>query len=235
MELPPFDEEPVRRAFSMAVDKQVLIGTVLRDLNEHIDGVYYPELNVHNPDLDGIPFDPEGAQTALSESSYGGVENLPSLRFWTTEGALGTESRVAATLQEMWRQNLGVENMEIRIVASGTEVRESDAQITLGGEGLHYPHANGALGYLTCDSGANSSQHCDEDWDNLVNQAASTLDQEESVELYQEAERQLIEKAALFPLYRRVAFFLAKPHLRNLKTTPMYTFPDFDQVYIEQH
>lgn len=234
-QIAPFDDEQVRRAFAMAIDKEALLGTVLRGLDRDIKGIYYPELNTYTEQVPEIVFDPAAAQAELAASSYGSAANLPPLRFWLSSGPQETEARVAAALQEMWLQNLGVENMEIRLVNSGSEVRASDAQITIGGEGLHYPHAYGAVRYLTCVAQNNTAQHCDPEWDAMVEQAASTPDEEESIRLFQEAQNDVLEQVAIVPLYQSVAYFLIKPYIKNLKTSAMYIFPDFDQVYIEQH
>lgn len=228
---PPFDDEKVRRAFMLAIDKEAMLQTVLKGLNPGIEGIYYPGLDVYE-EISGPAFDPAAAVAELEQSSYGGADALPTISFWSTDEAqAGTEGRIAAVLQEMWRQNLGVE-VEIRIVPTYDEMLQSDVQIAIGGEALHYPDASNAVSYLLCRSGSNIAQYCDEAWEAKVEEATRTQDQARSIELYREAQRELIDRAILYPMYQQVVYLLVKPRVKNLETTAMYTYPNLDQVYI---
>lgn len=105
----PFDDERVRRAFYMAVDRDTIRQVVLEGLYPEMNGLYYPGLDTATEDVPEIPFDPEGALAELAQSSYGGRENLPLVEIWQSgEAPTPTTLRLIATLQEMWRQNLVV-------------------------------------------------------------------------------------------------------------------------------
>jgi oligopeptide transport system substrate-binding protein len=217
----------------MSIDEDLLIQAVLKDLNPDIDGIYYPGMDVYNEDLPRIEFDPAAAQEALAQSTYGSADALPAISFYIpAEEQNGTAARLAAAMQEMWREHLGVE-VQPRVVATYDEMLESDVQIVIGGEALHYPDAAG-IGYFTCDSGANISQFCDPELDATYEAALSTADAAESLELYRQVENTLLERAAFYPLYQVVAFLLVKPRVKNLGLTAMYTFPEFQEVYIGQ-
>jgi peptide/nickel transport system substrate-binding protein len=66
-----------------------------------------------DPDLTGYPYDPDAAQAALAESSYGSAENLPKLRV-TPRGNNEFNNRALQATMEFWRQNLGIENVEFQ-------------------------------------------------------------------------------------------------------------------------
>ena len=66
-----------------------------------------------DPELTGYPYDPEAAQAALAESSYGSAENLPKLRV-TPRGSNEFNNRALQAVMEFWRQNLGIENVEFQ-------------------------------------------------------------------------------------------------------------------------
>lgn len=233
--LAPFDDERVRRAFAMAVDTQSIIQVVERGLYQPMNGIYHPELDVYTENQPSLSFDPAAAQAELEQSSYGGAGGLPPVSFWITgEEPTGTESRRASALQEMWRQNLGVE-VEIRVVPTYEEMLESDVQLVIGGEGMQYIDAANAVSYLRCDSSSNIAQFCNEAWEGMVEEAATTPDEARKLELYQEAERVVLEQSALLPLWRRVNYFLVKPYVRNFVTTAMFTFPTMaDELYITE-
>src|SRR5215216_5429691 len=93
--LKPFDDENVRRAFALAVNKEAILTAVLKGLQTDIQGIYYPGMTTYNADLKGSTYDPEGAKAALAASSYGSADQLPAISFWSTEEAqASTEGRV---------------------------------------------------------------------------------------------------------------------------------------------
>jgi len=229
--LAPFEDEHVRRAFMMAIDKDAVIAGVLKNLNPRIDGIFYPGMEAFNENLQIIPFDVEGAKAELAASTYGSADALPPIAFYTSPEADNTFTRILAVVQEMWKQNLGVE-VEIRAIPTYAEMLDSDVQIVLAGEAVHYPNANNCVGYLRGGSGSNISQFEDAAWDEKINIAESTLDPEESIRLYRECEQEVIDRAALYPFYQVVAYFLVKPNVTGITPTAMYTFPNLDQVVI---
>lgn len=234
MELAPFEDEQVRRAFMMAINEDLLIEAVLQDLNPNIDGIYYPGMDVYTDDISRITFDPEAAREVLAQSSYGSAEALPPISFYiAADEQTGTEARLAAAIQEMWREHLGVQ-VQSRVVATYAEMLESDVQIVIAEEALHYPDAAG-IAYFRCQSGSNIAQFCDPEVEAMLEEAASTQDEAESTQVYREIQNTLLDRAAFYPLYQVVAFVLVKPYVMNFAPTAMYTFPAFEEVYIAEH
>lgn len=227
--LAPFDDEHVRRAFMMAIDKETFLASVMKGLNPSMDGFIYPGLAPHNSDLPRIPFDVEGAKAELAQSSYGSADKLPPIQFNMFGDETGSDQRTIVVLQEMWKQNLGVE-VETRVVPTYDEMLTTDVHIVVAGEALHYPDPYQCLSYLRSGQSFNIARFSSAEWDAMLEQAATTLDEAESVKLYQELEQYLIDHAVVFPIYQWTAFFVVKPTVQNLKVTSMYTFPDFDQV-----
>src|SRR6266498_4806084 len=112
---PPFDDVNVRKAFSMAFDRQKYIDVVLDGHALPASGLYPPGLPGFNLALKGLPYDPAQARQLLAESKYGGPDGLPPIVF----SDIGVGSYISgdvAALAEMWQQNLGVtitvENLE---------------------------------------------------------------------------------------------------------------------------
>jgi len=231
----PFDDVNVRKAFAMSIDKATILTAVERDLYTNMDGIFHPEMDVYESGEPVLAFDPDAARAALEASSYGSADALPNIAFWVTgTEATGTEATRAAAMQEMWRQNLGV-NVEIRVVPTYEEMLESDVQLVIGSEGIQYPDGSTAVGYLLCDSPANIAQFCDEDFDALVAEAGMTQDEALAIDLYRQAQAIALDSAALLPLWRRANHYLVKPHVQNFVTTAMYTMPSLaDTLYISE-
>ena len=110
---PVVDDVRVRRALSMAVDRQSLIDNVLK--GEQVAAQWFsrpglagaPTLEDH-PDL-GVKYDPEAAKTELQsyldEMGVAAADLDLTLMFNTSEG----HQRIAEAIQQMWKDNLGVE------------------------------------------------------------------------------------------------------------------------------
>jgi ABC-type transport system substrate-binding protein len=81
-----------------------------------------PAMECRDDTYEPYPFDVDRAQEFLAQSTYGSGENVPKIRV-STEGSDPPRQRAAAILQEFWRVNLGIENVEIKNVETefGTE------------------------------------------------------------------------------------------------------------------
>jgi ABC-type transport system substrate-binding protein len=69
---PPFEDVIVRKAFSMAFDKQKFIDVLLRGQALPANGPYPPGLPGFRYDHVGLPYDP-GKRELLDQSKYGGA------------------------------------------------------------------------------------------------------------------------------------------------------------------
>ena len=114
--LPPFDDINVRRALVHAVDWDLAIDAAWegartsRVMKTHLT----PEIQCYKegnwPDFG---FDPDLARRELAASKYGGPDDLPMIRI-TTNGQSPNYIRTAEIMMEMWKNNLGITNVEMR-------------------------------------------------------------------------------------------------------------------------
>jgi ABC-type transport system substrate-binding protein len=73
-----------------------------------------PTMPCYDPDFQPYAFDPDRARQLLSESSYGPTgADVPRIRILTA-GSDPSRIRAAQIIQEMWRVNLGIEDVEIK-------------------------------------------------------------------------------------------------------------------------
>ena len=217
---PVVDDVRVRRALSMAVDRQSLIDNVLK--GGQVPAQWFsrpglagaPTLEDH-PDL-GVKFNKEEANKVLDE--YLTEKNLTreqlvlTLMFNTSSA----HQKIAEAIQAMWKENLGLDvklvNQEWKVYLNTVKSPETP-QIWRMGWCPDYADANNFIRDVFASGG--SSNPIDEAgaplggamWKNQafedkVLEAAKELDPVKRVELYAEAEQILVwEDAVIIPIY----------------------------------
>lgn len=100
----PLDDVRVRRALSMAIDREAICKNISRGpINPY--GLT-PPTNGYQPPKD-VKFDPEEARRLLAEAGYPGGKNFPRFKFLVASRE--SAQTIGAVTQAMWREHLGVE------------------------------------------------------------------------------------------------------------------------------
>ncbi len=221
---PPFDDANVRKAFSMAFDRQRYIDVVLRGQALPAIGPYPPGLPGFNYELKGLDYDPEQARELLKQSKYGGAEGLPPIVY--TNGGIGSYvSSDVAAMAEMWEQNLGVtvniENIEYNYyyeqIYSGNH-----GQIFSGGWCADYPDPENFADVLF-HSGSNQNQggYSNPALDALLEQARVEQDVTKRIAMYQQAEQMIVDDAPVLFTTHSVSYQLVQPYVKGFVFTPI--------------
>lgn len=220
----PFTNAHMRRAFSLAIDRESLMTNVTRD--GRIPARWYTRPGVSaaptletNPDL-GVGFDAETARTelqaALDEMGMT-VDQIPTitLAFGDTE----YNGRIAQAVQQMWSENLGI-NVQLSALETTTyyDVIEEDApQIFRAGWCYDYPDTNNYLfDTMRSDSPNNYPRWYSAEFDQLVDEARVSTDEDLRLANYTRAEEILIEEeVAMAPLYWHVTRQIVKSDVQR--------------------
>lgn len=231
---PPMDDARVRRAFSLAVDRQSLIDNVLKGgqiaaqwlENPGLAGA--PTLEAY-PDL-GIKYDAEAAKALLNEYlTEKGItaDQLDvSLQFNTSAG----HQLIAESLQLMWAETLGVNvkllNQEWKVHLAMMDGPDA-AQIFRTGWCLDYPDANNFTKDLIAIGGSSNQtkpgapgvpyggiQWLNPEYEALIAAAAAELDPAKRAELYAQATQiAIVDDAVVIPIYWYSRNTVTKPYL----------------------
>jgi ABC-type transport system substrate-binding protein len=221
---PPFDDINVRKAFSMAFDRQRYIDVVMRGKALPAIGSFPPGLPGFNYQLKGLPYDPEQARELLKKSKYGGAEGLPPIVY--TNGGIGSYiSPDVAALAEMWEQNLGVtikvENIEYNYyyeqIYSGNH-----GQIFGGGWCADYPDPENFADVLFhSGSNQNNGGYANPQLDSLLEQARVEVDVAKRIAMYQQAEQIIVDDAPVLFTTHSLSYQLVQPYVRGFVFTPI--------------
>ena len=125
---PPLDNIKVRKALSLAVDREALTTHILR-AGQIPSADFVPDGLAGYQGLKSPIFDPEQARTLLRQAGYPNGKGLPeiTLIYNTSEG----HRQIAESIQQMWNKNLGIhvniENQEWKVFL--TRLARHDFQI----------------------------------------------------------------------------------------------------------
>lgn len=207
----PLDNPLVRKAFALATDR-VRIVRKLALGGEKPAFHYVPQGVAHYQSPSGLSFDPPLARKLLADAGFPGGKGFPRLEyaFFSASGGGGKmQLKVAVELQQMWRDELGIEiglrQIERKIFYNSQSRLDYDlsASSWIG----DYNDANTFLDMFLKNSGNNRTGWKSDRYDNLVNQANRQIDQERRGALLSEAEKILItEEVPIVPLYFYAGF-----------------------------
>jgi oligopeptide transport system substrate-binding protein len=233
---PPFDDVNVRRAFTLAVDKDKIIALTLRGLVQRAYGILPPGIPGYNEDLVGLGFDVAKAKELIAASKYGDIANLPPLTL-TTSGYGGEISQVLEAVIFQWRENLGVE-VKVRQLEPERYVyylkEEKDNMYDMGWI-ADYPHPQNFLDVLFHTGMENNfGEYSYPTLDALLEQAGIEPDTVKSLAMYQRAEQMLVDDTAVLPLWFGRNYILVKPYVEGYELNAM-GYVMLNKVSIKEH
>jgi oligopeptide transport system substrate-binding protein len=216
----PFDNPKLRKAFAMAIDREVL-PKILQGGPLPATSWIPPGMLAHNAEI-GLKFNPEEARKLLKEAGYPDGKGLPPivLGYNTDE----EKKLIAEAIQSMWQKHLGVvvklENQEWKVFLS--KLRSDPFPVFRSGWGADYPDPDNFMKLFTSNSGNNHGRWKNARYDQLLDLAALESDPQKRAKLYDEAQRLLTElDAAIVPLYWKTEATLLNPKFIGLEYNSM--------------
>jgi oligopeptide transport system substrate-binding protein len=227
---PPFDDPRVRRALAMATDKEKLTGETLAGYDfPATGGLIPPVMPGHSPGI-GLPYDPERARELLAEAGYRDGRGFPEVQGLVKPGH---KKLACDDLRAQWRDNLGID-----VVWQGLEwshlLEQLDREPPLlfaMGWGADYPDPDNALRVSTHSQ--LTGWH-NPTYERLLEEAKYIADHEKRMALYRQADRILVENAAIVPIHYGRHHLLIKPWIRRFSISAM-GWSLWKDVTIEAH
>lgn len=213
---PPVDDARVRRALSMAVDRDQLSRTVMQDVVTPAYSITPPgTLGYQPPKL--FDFDPEGARKLLAEAGYPNGENWPGIEIiYNTNEA---HRKIAVAIQQMWKKHLNIDvtiaNQEWKVYLNS--VSQRDFQVARRGWIGDYVDPNNFLDLFITDGGNNNTGYASDIYDDLILQRAPRAKtQEERFKIFYQAETMLMEQMPIIPIYTYATRHLVHPSVEGM-------------------
>lgn len=229
---PPLDDVRVRRALVMAIDRELLINSVL-------GGVMLPSFALVPPDTLGyyppktFDYDPEQARALLAEAGYPDGEGFPQIDIlYNTQE---DHRKVAVAIQQMWAKTLGISavpyNQEWKVYLES----QNSMNYTVSRRGWigDYVDPNNFLDLYLTGGGNNNTGFADERYDEIILEDAPRAEtREERYKLFQEAETILMEYMPIIPIYIYSTKSLIHPSVKGVPSNIM-DYYNWKYVYLE--
>ncbi|QJD83784.1 peptide ABC transporter substrate-binding protein [Cohnella herbarum] len=232
--VPAFANVKVRQALSMAIDRQGLVDVVLKNGSVASTG-YVPN---GNSDGNGaefrkvvgdteVPFDAAKAKTLLAEGlAEVGISSLPQVSVMGDDTETG--KKLLEFLVSQWKTNLGITVLAEPLPHATRLERELSKNYSIVSTlwGADYNDPMTWLDMYVSGSPFNTQDWKNAKYDELIKSANKELDNKVRAEKMHEAEKILLEEAAVFPLFFRSSPFLIKDKVEGLILPPYG--PDFE-------
>jgi oligopeptide transport system substrate-binding protein len=239
---PGLDNAKVRKALSLAIDRQILIDKVWQDPRKPATGFVpfgFADTDVSKQfrELGGDMIPAKGnveeAKKLLAEAGYPDGKGFPVVEYAYNNDE--THKRIAQAVQDMWKKNLGIEVKlnEVEWKVFTPQRRAGNYYIARDGWIGDYMHPMTMLDIFVTKDGNNHPQYSNPKYDELILGAKKEKDAVKSMQMLHDAEKILIgEDMAVIPVAFYVSNVACKSYLKDVRKTPvgmMY----FDRAYVE--
>jgi oligopeptide transport system substrate-binding protein len=228
---PPLNDVRIRRALSLAVDRDLLAGRILPGGRSPAPTFVPPLLAGYTPPARKA-YDPVAARQLLVEAGFPDGKGLPSIEVLYHNSEI--LRLVAEALQQMWRKELGIDirllNQEKKTVYASR--RSGDFQLVLGTWTADYLDATTFLDMWRSDSGNNQTGWSSAEYDELARQADNMVDSTARAGVLARAENLVLDAAPIIPVYFNTHVYLMSPAVKGWQPTPM-DHTDYRYVALE--
>lgn len=237
----PFNDPKVRKAFSLAIDRNFIVNQVTGQGQEpataYVPSGVYDAKGAEGDDFRTVGGDYysindedyekniEEAKKLMEEAGYKDGEGFPQIDYlYNTDE---NHKAIAEALQNMWQENLGVQvnlqNQDWNVFLK--ERKEGNYNIARHGWIADYNDPMSFIDMWLTGGGNNDAQYKNEEFDKYVKAAKATSDPDERMENMHKAEDILIgEDNVVAPLYFYNNSYMMKPNIQGLYYTPLGYF-----------
>ncbi|GIO05469.1 peptide ABC transporter substrate-binding protein [Brevibacillus reuszeri] len=236
----PFDDAKVRKAFSMSINRDQIIKSIIQSVEKPAFGMvpygipHGVQKDKEYRDVVGNLFSEnvDEAKKLLAEAGYPDGKGMPEVTLIVM--ASQSDKDIAQAFQSMWKQNLGVD-VNIKTFESKVywdEIDNGDFNIASDGWTGDYPDPMTNLDIFEGVNTADDMRWNSAEYDRLLEENRKISDQAKRMENFAKAEKILADEMPLMPVRFFEDQFLAKPNVKGvLKNYIGHTI--FEYAYVE--
>jgi oligopeptide transport system substrate-binding protein len=218
---PPLDNLTLRQALSRALDRDALANQVLLGTYVPAYSMLPPGFPAYNPELQAVQsYNLEEARALLAEAGYPEGRDSNGNQLTLELYSNGRDVHLEF-VKDQWERNLGIQvNLTVLEGAVWGQQRAEHAMMIYKGP-YQYDYidpSNMLTSLWRSTSAAGSPRHAwqSDEFDRLVTEAGSEVDPEQRIDMYQEAERILVEDVGGIFLTHRLIFQIWWPYVTGI-------------------
>lgn len=213
----PLDNPLVRKALSLAIDREKLIRYVVKGGQAPAQSFTPPGTGGFDP-LPRLPKDLSRlneAKSLLKQAGFPGGKKFPKVEilYNTSEG----HKKIAEAISQMWSEHLGIKtslyNQEWKVFLDTQQ--NKNYSISRAGWIADYNDPFTFLELLTTTNSGNRAGWSNTEYDELLEKSQKELNPKKRNELFQKAEEILLEELPVIPLYIYTRLYLLSPQVKG--------------------
>lgn len=222
----PLQDLRVRRALSLAIDRERLVAEVLMGGQVPASSLVPPVISsvVQYEPPKGAKFDPVEARELLRQAHFSEAALEGLVWFYNQSGV---HKMIGEFLQEQWREHLGLE-VALQAVEWKTLLdRLYRGKFWMARASWCADVADPAnfLEVFRSNGPSNYAGLSDEEYDRLLNEARGRVSSDERMSLLRKAEARLLELAPIIPLYHYTRIYLLNPRVKGFEPNLLDVHP----------
>lgn len=226
----PFTKKEVRQALNYAINKQELSQGLYDGGMVPAGGVLPPSDWAYNPDLKGYPYDAQKATDLLKIAGYGESNPLKFafMVYTVPRGYNPAADRLGTAIQEYWKKvgvqaDIKTEEWTQYRVDRRADKFQCSLSGWMGDNGDPDNFLFSLLGAPNIGS-SNTSWYNNPDVEKLLEEAQTTSDQNKRIQLYHQAEQQIVDDAPWAFLGYQKNQVVLRSNVQNFTLQPTYIY-----------
>lgn len=200
----PLRSVDVRRALALAINREALIARMADGQGTIAEQLVPKGYFGWSPNIQPIPYDPAQAKALLKKA---GLENGFKLTFHASNDRYPNDAKIAQALGQMWSR-VGIQTQIVTLPGSVyfPQAAKREFSLVMGGAAIETGEASGVLGPLLATFGpqrgqGNRGRYSSPHFDQLLDQALVTLDNDKREALLRQAGETGINDLGVIPLF----------------------------------
>jgi oligopeptide transport system substrate-binding protein len=230
---PPFNNELVRRAVAMSIDRSVFPKILRRGELPAVSWIPSPLLGYDAQS--GYGYNPTEARKLLAQAGFPGGKGFPMAKLLYPNRE--DTKTVVEAIQDQLKRNLAIhielESQEWKVYLS--TLHRDSPPIYKASWGADFPDPETFMNLFTSHNGNNTTRFADDHYDSLINLASSEQNEKRRGELYRQADVYLCrDKVPIVPTYLSTQNLMVKPWVNRMVFNAL-DIQFFKNVYIDSH
>jgi oligopeptide transport system substrate-binding protein len=211
---PPFDDPRVRRALSLAINRDIIAERVLSGGNPAAHSLTPPDCGGYTARA-RVDLDAEHARGLLAAAGHSGGSGIAPFEVQVRND--GVQPPVMEAIQAMWAKELGIK-VTLATLEQKTWIQNQQTlnyTVSTAGWAGDFLDPVTFLDLFVTDGGNNWTGWSDRAYDRMIDEASRTADPGARFEIFQRAESYLLEQAPVTPLFFGAHSYLIDPAVKG--------------------